>query len=150
VTVWIRLFATVQTDGCEDGALTLEVTPKISIVVHKTEKSARAAAAKYGGIVLAVEASSLKGQSEHDDIGLTDADSNDVSTTEEGLADTTAYMTVSCEDVPYETVYQSLTTGKERKTPPKRGQYQSLMHFTPEGEAYLDELEKELGAGLHQ
>jgi hypothetical protein len=152
MNVWIRIYSVVETDdGSGGGSLTLEVTSKLHIVIHRTEKSARGAATKFGGFVLEVAASSLKNVREFPDILLAETDSNIGGTAEEGEADKTAYMTVACDDVPYKTVFQSLTTAEFSDTPPKNDEYQDLMKFTDAGFAYLDILSAELGdVDLHQ
>jgi hypothetical protein len=145
MNVWIRLYALLQSDGCDDGALTLAIEPKISIVVHRTEQSARQAAAKHGGLVLEVNANSLKGQSEFDDPALTTSDTNEACTSEAGQAGTTAFMIVACDDIPYRTVFHSFETGDVSETPFENGEYEPLMKFTEEGIEYLDTLQQAMG-----
>jgi len=148
MNVWIRIFSLVDTGGIGNSSLTLAVTSKVHIKIHRTEQSAREAAAKYGGIVLEVVASSLKGQSEFEDIGLSEWDSESETDSEE-KADATAYIEVMCNEVPHENKFQSLTTGAYSDNPPKgdecQGECQEIMRFTvAEGRAYLDALAKEL------
>lgn len=156
--VWIRLYSVV-TGGAGDDCLTLVVGSKVYIMVHRTEKSARAAADKLGGIVLEVVASSLKGATDSDDACLCESDNEThagVMCEDEGKADSDAYISVACEDIPYKKVFQSLVTAGISDTPPTDvdedgdNLYQKLMDFTPEGREYLDALEKEMGTSFHQ
>lgn len=157
MNVWIRLFSVVDSDNeSSSGCLTLALTSKVVITIHRTEESARVAATKHGGIVLEVSAASLRGVSEHPEIHLLQADSNQTSTMDEGKADTTAYMSVACNDVPHKTIFESFSTGEVSDTPPQddpedNAGYQDLMEFTDEGQKYLESLSVELGGvELHQ
>lgn len=152
MNVWIRMFSKVDTGGIGNESLTLEVTSRIHIRVHRTEQSARDAAAKFGGMVLEVVASSLKGQSEFKDIGLVELDL-DSETDSEEKADSTAYIEVMCNEVPHENKFQSFVTGADSDAPPHESDddYQEIMRFTiAEGRKYLDDLSAALEATLTQ
>jgi hypothetical protein len=158
MNVWIRLYSVV-TGGAGDDCLTLAVASKLYIMVHRTEGAARTAAAKLGGVVLEVVASSLKGSSEFNDVCLSESDNEThagVMCEDEGKADSNAYISVACDDIPYKKVFQSLVTAEISDQPPANTQddddnpYQDLMDFTPEGRAYLDALEKEMDTSFHQ
>jgi len=157
MNVWIRLYSVV-TGGAGDDCLTLVVGSKLYIVVHRTEGAARAAAAKLGGVVLEVVASSLKGSSEYNDVCLGTSDNEThagVMCEDEGKADSNAYISVVCDGL-FKTVYQSFVTAEISDQPPTTvdedgdNPYQALMDFTPEGREYLDALEKEMDANFHQ
>jgi hypothetical protein len=86
--------------------------------------------------------------SEFPEVHLAERDSNSDAEPDDGAAETTAYISVACDDVPYKRVFQSFTTGEISDTPPKddpEDEYQDLMQFTKDGIAYLDALSAELG-----
>jgi hypothetical protein len=156
--VWIRLYSVV-TGGSSDDCLTIAVTSKVYIMVHRTESAARAAAAKLGGIVLEVAASSLKGLGEFGDACLCESDNEThagVQCEDEGKADSNAFIRVACDDIPYKQAFQSFATGELSDAPPTAvdedgdNRYQKVMDFAPEGLAYLDALEKEMDTSFHQ
>jgi hypothetical protein len=147
MTIWIRIYSLVESDGAEDGALTVTVKSKLYIWVHRCEQSARAAAAEFGGVVLEVEAASLKGQIEFDDITLTESDDGGGNNDDERKADSNAYVTVVCTDVPHKIVFQSLEDGKYSDTPPVGERHQEIMDFTDEGGVFLESLAEEMGVG---
>ncbi len=73
-TVWLRIYPVIGQS--EDYATSVEITPKLHGSIYPTEKSARAAAEKLGGVVMQVVAESLRGQIDYNDILLSRADEN--------------------------------------------------------------------------
>src|ERR1700732_4880219 len=100
MNVWIRIHSFVEPSGGAGGAgVTISVDSKLAIVIHRNEKSARDAAAKVGGLVVEVPASSLKGVSELPEVALSPTDSNPAIEDDE-VASKKAYVHVACDDIP--------------------------------------------------
>jgi hypothetical protein len=158
MNAWVRLYGSVETDS-DSGSmnLTMAVSSKIRIVIHGTEQAARAAAAKFGGLVMEMNLGSLKGASEFPEIGLHERDDNDGTGTDDGKADTVAFFQLACDAIPHKRVFQSFNTGETTDTPPvftgnseDDAGFQELIDLLPEGCAFADAVSEELGVWVGQ
>lgn len=146
--VWARIRGLVE--ASDSGPCTgFEVASKVCIDIHGSEKSARAAKAKWGGIVMQIDPASLRGQNEFDDeVNLRRQDDNDL---DAGRAHDTAYISIACDAVEHKTVYQSFEDASISDEPPTGDvEYQKLMEFVGSGKKFLDDLEAATDWFVHQ
>lgn len=137
--VWIRIYPVVVTeDAAEGSSLEMTISSRLHVVVYPSAEAAHSAAVEFGGIVLNVEAGSLKGISEFKEVGLSDID-----TAMPGKSADRAYVMVSFGSLPHK-MLPAAPAGE-----PYQGDYADFDDF-PESVAWLTELEKALGTRLHQ
>jgi hypothetical protein len=78
MNAWVRMYSTIESNGEHEGSsLTLDLSSKINIVVHGTEQAARNAIAKFGGMAVEMNLSSLKGLNSYPEISFRATDDND-------------------------------------------------------------------------
>jgi len=96
--VWVRAYAVIDLEN-EGQTTAIEIAPEVALSIYRTEESAREAKEMFGGIILQVAASSLRGQHEFDDSLLLSPEEEEEAKSYQKLA---WMKIVYGQDIPYE------------------------------------------------
>lgn len=136
MTVWVRIVALVEGGG-EEPCRAIEVKATLGMTVYRTRAQAEKEHQQFGGIVLEVNAASLRGQSvNQDDVVLHDGVRIDIG----AIGERNAFTAVNYADLPHKMVREAMCP-----EPQDESDYCHVPEFSPEAKAWLDSLQEQTG-----